>query len=106
MATAKNVKPTTKNSPKITLGKAPYNKPASDYAKPHTMTDGPVDYTAAISFERYGNKGSKIAGDKTSKDPVDNVSIGANTVKNQNGEIEMRGAGAATKGRMMRGPRA
>jgi hypothetical protein len=82
------------------------NLPASDYAKPHTMADKAIDYKKAISFEMYGNKGSKIAGDKNSKDPVDNVSIGANTVENQNGEIEMRGAGAATKGRMMRGPRA
>jgi len=82
------------------------NLPASDYAKPHTMADKAVDYKKAISFEMYGNKGSKIAGDKSAKDPVDNVSIGANTKENMNGEVETRGNGAATKGRKARGPMA
>jgi len=106
MAIAKNVKPTTKDSSRMVTGRNPDNKPASAYAAPHTMSDKAIDYKKAISFEMYGNKGSKIAGDKNSKDPVDNVSIGANTVENQNGELETRGNGAATKGRIARGPMA
>ena len=84
MATAKNVPFTSKDSPAITTGKARNNKPATAYAKVHTdLKDDPVDARSPT----YG-------GGAFTYDEV--VEYG----------IETRGNGAATKGRIARGPMA
>jgi hypothetical protein len=103
---AKLMSPTKKDSPAIRTGKAPFNKPASDYAPPHTMANGPVDVQRAVSHDVYSNEGMPIAAKYNAKTPAGNVSIGANTEVNMNGEQKMRGAGAAERGFMSRGPMA
>ena len=89
------IKPTTKNSPAIRTGNAKDNKPAEVYAKNGTsVADGEK------SVVKSGNSVDAIK-----------MSLGSQVFKSQNDEvktsgIEMRGAGAATKGRMSRGPMA
>jgi len=73
------------------------NKPASAYAKPHTMSGGPVNETASVV--KAGNGVDEIK-----------MSVGG-VFKSQNDEvktsgIKIRGTGAATKGTMARGPMA
>jgi hypothetical protein len=72
------------------------------YAKPHTMSGGPVDgQIPKVPFSM--EKTVKSAG---LKDPVTNgVSYGTSGEPKTSG-IKMRGAGAATKGTMSRGPMA
>jgi len=76
------------------------NKPASAYAKPHTMTG------KAVTVEK--NPGS---GPNRSKLDTADVSVGAFS-KSAGDEptktdgIKIRGTGAATKGLMARGPMA
>lgn len=78
------------------------NKPAEAYAKPHDMQGHSVD--GQPEFKEYST-------DKTQKtasvsDPIPNgVSIGFTREVKTSG-IEMRGFGAATKGKMSRGPMA
>jgi uncharacterized protein YukJ len=76
------------------------NKPASAYAKPHTMSGakvGPKEAEAAVTAKGNG---------------VDEIKMTVgNTFKKQNDEvkdsgIKIRGTGAATKGVMARGPMA
>ena len=77
-----------------------HNKPASAYAKPHTMSGakvGPKEAEAAVTA--LGNGVDEIK-----------MTVG-NTFKKQNDEvkdsgIKIRGTGAATKGVMARGPMA
>ena len=74
--------------------------PASVYAKPHTM-DGKAMTTAKDSVVKPGKNGvndinMSVAG----------ISKGNYTPINKNGEITMRGGGAATKGVKCRGPMA
>jgi len=71
------------------------NKPASAYAKPHTMSGGPV---------------KDIRQNKSKLDTLD-MSIGAlsksaGDEKVKTDGIKIRGTGAATKGLMARGPMA
>ena len=71
------------------------NKPASAYAKPHTMSGSPVNEQASVV--KAGNGVDEIK-----------MSVGG-VFKAQNDEvktsgIKMRGTGAATKGVMSRGP--
>ena len=71
------------------------NKPASAYAKPHTMSGGPVKDTRQ---------------NKSKLDTLD-MSIGAMSKsagdeKVKTDGIKIRGTGAATKGLMARGPMA
>jgi hypothetical protein len=83
------------------------NKPASSYAKPHTMSGKDVGVKAmnkSVSHEMYSNQGYPVAGDVNAKTPAAVVSIGANKGENMNGSWEFRGAGAATKGRKSYGP--
>jgi hypothetical protein len=75
------------------------NKPASAYAKPHTMSGGKV------SLKNEGYEG----GDRMTTDAL-NMSVG--NIRNKsykgvktNGTVT-RGNGAATKGTMARGPMA
>lgn len=80
--------------------------PASTYAAPHTMSGKGIDVPGSISKDAYSNKGLPVASQVNSKTPTPVVSIGANTKENMNGEITMRGYGAATKGIKCRGPMA
>ena len=82
---------------------------AETYAEPHTMSAKKIseaDMHRAVSKDAYGNKGLGIASEINSKTATPGVSIGANTKENMNGEITMRGFGAATKGIKCRGPMA
>ena len=75
------------------------NKPASAYAKPHTMSGGKV------SLKSAGYEG----GDRMTTDDI-RMSVGNIASRATNGVktsgIKMRGTGAATKGVMSRGPMA
>jgi hypothetical protein len=68
------------------------NLPASSYAKPHTMSGGKITISSGTSA--------------TANDV--NMSVGNITRRDQpaakTSGIKMRGAGAATKGTMCRGP--
>jgi formylmethanofuran dehydrogenase subunit C len=75
------------------------NKPASAYAKPHTMSGKSIT-TAKDSVTKPGNGLDKA------NISVAGVSKGNYAPTNKNGEITMRGAGAATKGTKCRGPMA
>jgi hypothetical protein len=73
--------------------------PAEVYAEPHTM-DGKKMTTAKDAVTKPGNGIDKV-----------NMSVGGYSKGNyepinKNGEITMRGAGAATKGTKCRGPMA
>jgi len=77
------------------------NKPASTYAKPHTMSGKTV--TGEIPKVSYATE--KAALKVGVADPVPNgVSYGMGEMKE--GGIETRGNGAATKGRKAYGPMA
>ena len=72
---------------------------AAVYAEPHTMS-GKKLASAKSAVTKPGNGVDSV-----------NMSVGGYTKNNnqpvnKNGEMEMRGAGAATKGRMCRGPMA
>jgi hypothetical protein len=74
---------------------------ASVYAGPHTMTGGPVKQAKLVDPNTLAGKSVNPS------TPAMRVSVGdpgADDVKTSG--IEMRGAGAATKGRMSRGPMA
>ena len=75
------------------------NKPASAYAKPHTMSGGKV------SLKSAGYEG----GDRLTTDEirmsVGNIASRSNAAPKTSG-IKVRGTGAATKGLMARGPMA
>jgi hypothetical protein len=94
------VAPTKKNSPSIHLGNARNNKPAEAYEKNGTsVADGmtPMEHGEYVNY--------KSAREANIKDPLMNgVSYGVGQLKDDG--IEMRGAGAATKGRKSRGPMA
>lgn len=72
------------------------NKPASAYAKPHTMSG------KTVGIDDYGIKPAMPR--KADWTPMDGVSLGRNEVKT-NG-IKMRGGGAAKRGLLCRGPMA
>jgi formylmethanofuran dehydrogenase subunit C len=73
--------------------------PASVYAEPHTMSGKEIT-TAQDAVTKKGNAmdGLNIS--------VSGISKGNYSPENKNGEITMRGAGAATKGIKCRGPMA
>ena len=73
------------------------NKPATVYAPPHTMSG------KKVSIDDYGHKPELMR--KKNWTPMDGVSLGCNEGIKTSG-IKMRGAGAATKGTMSRGPMA
>ena len=73
------------------------NKPASAYAKPHTMSGKPVSINdVGIPVKMPTRKNWT---------PMDGVSLGTNDEVKTSG-IKIRGTGAATKGVMARGPMA
>ena len=74
------------------------NKPASAYAKPHTMSGKSIDTKQSVT--KSGNSVDAIK-----------MSLGSQVFKSQNDAvksdgIKQRGAGAATKGFTSRGPMA
>ena len=74
--------------------------PAASYAKPHTMSGKGV--TVATNPGKGPNR-SKV---ETADMSVGNISKSAGEEKMKTSGIKMRGAGAATKGTMSRGPMA
>lgn len=76
---------------------------AEVYAEPHTMKGGTVSMKD-VSKRDFSNK--KGAYETTAKDPARTVSAGYYDKENINGEVTMRGYGAATKGIKCRGPMA
>ena len=80
------------------------NKPASAYAKPHTMSGGAVD----LGYKDGTNPG--FGSNKSKLDELDmsvghlSKSAGNEPIKTEG--IKIRGTGAATKGVMARGPMA
>ena len=74
------------------------NKPASTYAKPHTMAGGAVNVKDAVTKPGNGVDQIKMSvGDQVFKSQKDEVKTSG---------IKQRGAGAATKGFTSRGPMA
>jgi hypothetical protein len=79
------------------------NKPASDYAKPHTMS-GSTDIDLGVSVDKDPNT---LRADEVNPSTVAmTVSIGNKVRGPKTDGIETRGNGAATKGRIARGPMA
>lgn len=81
------------------------NLPAEKYAPPHTMSGGKVNVSEAVSIKRDPN--TQTASEVKPGKPAMRVSMGnpnADDVKTSG--IETRGNGAATKGRIARGPMA
>ena len=74
------------------------NLPADKYAKPHTMSGGKVNVKEAVT--KPGNAMNEL------NISLSGISKGNYSPENKNGEITMRGAGAATKGIKCRGPMA
>jgi len=82
-------------------------KPASEYAKPHKMSGkeiGTSDVELGICYATDPN--TMKADEVTPNMPAMTVSIGNKTRGPKTDGIETRGNGAATKGRMARGPMA
>ena len=80
------------------------NKPASSYAKPHTMS-GSTDVDLGVCYATDPN--SMSANESTPGGmPARRVSSGNITGKPKITGIKIRGTGAATKGTMARGPMA
>ena len=73
------------------------NKPASAYAKPHTMSG------KAVGINDYGIKPTMPR--KADWTPMEGVALGDQGGVKTSG-IKIRGTGAATKGTMARGPMA
>lgn len=102
---ATQMKATKKNSPSIAKPKSVHNNDATAYAPPHDMSGKRINPTID-SFVTVDPNTLK-AGDLGFKQGTPRVSMGdpgKDDVKRDG--IEMRGAGAATKGRMSRGPMA
>lgn len=102
---ATQIKPTKKNSPAIAKAKNIENNSATAYAPPHDFTGKKI----SPKIDSFVTKDPNLlkAGDVNSKSGTMRVSMGdpgKDDVKRDG--IEMRGAGAATKGRISRGPMA
>ena len=72
---------------------------AKVYAEPHTMSGKEIT-TAKDAVTKPGNAMNEL------NMSVSGISKGNYSPENKNGEITMRGAGAATKGTKCRGPMA
>ena len=74
------------------------NKPASTYAKPHTMSGGAVNVRDVVTKPGNGVDAIKMSlGDQVFKNQKDEVKTSG---------VKQRGHGAATKGYTSRGPMA
>lgn len=102
MAIAKNVKPTTKNSPPVKTGANRNNKPAVDYAK---NGESAADAKAATKYMTDPNT-MKADESMPGGMPARRVSVGNITRGPKTDGVKIRGTGAATKGVMSRGPMA
>ena len=100
MATAKNVKPTTKNSPAVKVGKNPNNKPAEVYEKNGVGES----YMKEATGHNMKDPNTLRADEVTPKTVAMRVAIGNKDRGPKTDGIETRGNGAATKGRIARGP--
>lgn len=80
---------------------------AEVYAQPHTMSGKSVRIQDAQCYKTDPNSMSAVESTPGGM-PARRVSMGnpASTQINKNGEVKMRGTGAATKGVMCRGPMA
>ena len=76
------------------------NKPASAYAKPHTMSG------KAVKIESQPGRGPNRNNLETVDMSVGNIDKSQGEHDAKTSGIKMRGAGAATKGVMCRGPMA
>jgi hypothetical protein len=80
---------------------------AAVYAKPHTMSGKKVDIN---NVDKYKTDPNIMSAPESAPGgmPARRVSMGdpASTQMNKNGEIKIRGTGAATKGLKARGPMA
>jgi hypothetical protein len=99
------MKPTTKNSPAVKVGAGKNNGSGADYAPPHKMSGERISPKTDSFVTRDPNtlKAAELGPGKA----VMRVSMGdpaANDVKTDG--IKMRGAGAAERGFMSRGPMA
>ena len=79
------------------MAKGKNNRPASEYAKPHTMDGKPVGPEAAFTEPEFQKKKNWV--------PLMGVSITIDDRVETEG-VKIRGTGAATKGLMARGPMA
>ena len=99
---ATQIKPTTKNSSPMRTGMAKNNKPAEAYMKNGT----------GVAAERKATGHDMTDPNTLRADEVNpstvamTVAIGNKTRGPKTDGIEVRGSGAATKGRMARGPMA
>ena len=94
-----DIKPTKKNSPAIHRGANSDYLPASEYAVPHKMDGKDLEMKDIGLPVRSPTRENWT--------PLNGqVSIGQNNLVNMNGEITMRGHGAAIKGIKSRGPMA
>ena len=95
---AKQIKPTTKNSPAVRTGNAKNNKPAEAYEKNGT---GVAAMKAVIEDGETNKLYGDVIGPGT---PAMMVSVGNRNIPDKTKGVETRGNGAATKGRIARGP--
>ena len=105
MAVAQNVKPTTKNSPAVKVGKGKFDGSGADYAPPHKMSGERISPKTDSFVTKDPNR--LLASQQNSKAGAMRVSMGdpgADDVKTDG--QKMRGAGAAERGFMSRGPMA
>ena len=79
-------------------------KPASAYAKPHTMDGKTIDGNEVMEAGVYAT--DKSAREAHVSDPIPNGPSYGTCKEPKSSGIEMRGFGAATKGKMSRGPMA
>lgn len=76
------------------------NKPASAYAKPHTMSG------KTVKVEANPGKGPNQSSSNTVDVSVGNIDKSTGEYPTKTSGIKIRGTGAATKGVMARGPMA
>jgi hypothetical protein len=83
-------------------------KPASEYAKPHKMSGKTIGTSDVDLGVCYATDPNTLKADEHTPGgmPAMTVSIGNKTRGPKEDGIEVRGSGAATKGRMARGPMA
>ena len=99
---ATQIKPTSKNSSPMRTGHAKNNGPAEQYEANGT---GVAAMRKATGHDAR-DPNTMRADEVTPATPAMRVSIGNIQTSPKTSGIEMRGAGAATKGRMSRGPMA
>ena len=91
---ATQVKPTTKNSPKVVTGSNRDNKPAEAYA--NRYKEALPDLAARANMSKADTVNMSVGA----------ISRAAGEIPTKTSGIKMRGTGAATKGVMSRGPMA